>query len=159
MVRGDTGCLVPHCFAHRVHVGDFECSNHGRCVSGYCNCTPGYGGMYCEQGMHSAIRAITAFAQCLVCGVGCVAVYAQRDTKAALPPLSPPHLPHTELVHCGNGYCHNGGQCSAEGTCVCQHAFVGQFCEQEVCKSCNAQPLMCVSLPSSAGSERLFGLQ
>ena len=104
----------------------------------------------------SAIHAITAFTNVL-CVELVMWLYAQRDTKAALHSALP--TSHTELVRCGNGYCHNGGRCSAEGTCVCQHAFVGQFCEQEVCKSCHAQPLMCVSLPSSAGSEWLFGLQ
>lgn len=48
--------------------------------------------------------------------------------------LHPPHLLPTELAPCGNGYCHNGGHCIAEGTCVCQNTFVGQFCEQEICE-------------------------
>ena len=38
---------------------------------------------------------------------------------ALLPPVSPPS--HTELAKCGDGYCHNGEQCSAEGICVCCH--------------------------------------
>ena len=33
-----------------VHVGDADCNNNGRCVNGHCNCTPGYGGLNCEQG-------------------------------------------------------------------------------------------------------------
>ena len=53
---------------------------------------------------------------------------------ALLPPVSPPS--HTELAKCGDGYCHNGGQCSAEGICVCRDSFIGQFCEQEICKLC-----------------------
>ena len=33
-----------------VHVGDADCNNNGRCINGHCNCTPGYGGLNCEQG-------------------------------------------------------------------------------------------------------------
>ena len=126
----------PHCLVCHIHTGDFECYNNGKCVNGQCNCTPGYGGLYCEKGKDSAILIEGHHFFGLISG-GLWNWSSAFGLSVCLPscPLPlPTHLPLTALVPCGDGYCHNGGQCSARGSCTCSDFFVGQFCEQEICE-------------------------
>ena len=111
-----------------------DCSTHGDCIDGKCFCKSGWRGESCKERIGCPDDCWASLGRGLCVGDPGVCACARGITGAGCSEVSPV-APAAMLAAsiCSEGQCGPHGACDADGKCVCEKGWHGDFCTLTAC--------------------------
>jgi hypothetical protein len=100
-----------------------NCSNHGKCSNGNCNCDKGYGEIDCSLNLNrNCPNNCSGNGSCNNNTCSCNSGYSGADCGTTIPPS-----PFPPVNSCPNN-CSNNGICGKDGKCSCNIGYYQNDC-------------------------------